>query len=119
MGPRAHGIPAAPIPSAATGGSDEGMFLANRAWEIDRAAMLERSERRGWLVGGIGVLLAILAVMAVFAQGPLRQVVGIPIVVDRVTGETTIQQRLSVESVPAMEALAKPNLADFVRAREG
>jgi type IV secretion system protein VirB8 len=38
--------------------------------------------------------------MAVFAQGPLRQVVGIPIVVDKVTGETTIQQRLSVESVP-------------------
>ena len=119
MGSMAHGILAAPIPLAATGGGDEPMFLTNQAWEIDRAAMLERSERRGWLVGGIGVLLAILAVMAVFAQGPLRQVVGIPIVVDKVTGETTIQQRLSVESVPAMEALDKHNLAVFVRAREG
>lgn len=119
MGSMAHGILAAPSASAATGGGDEPMFLTNQAWEIDRAAMLERSERRGWLVGGIGVLLAILAVMAVFAQGPLRQVVGIPIVVDKVTGETTIQQRLSVESVPAMEALDKHNLAVFVRAREG
>jgi len=94
-------------------------FAVNRAWELDRTSMLQRSERRGWIVGGVGVVLAVLSVMAVFAQGPLRQVVGIPIVVDKVTGETTIQQRLSVESVPMVEALDKHNLAVFVRAREG
>src|SRR6476660_63748 len=99
--------------------AEEAAFTANRAWELDRASMLQRSERRGWIVAGIGVVLAVLSVMAVFAQGPLRQVVGIPIVVDKVTGETTIQQRLSVESVPVMEALDKHNLAVFVRAREG
>jgi type IV secretion system protein VirB8 len=98
---------------------DEAVFAANRAWELDRASMLQRSERRGWIVAGIGIVLAVLSVMAVFAQGPLRQVVGIPIVVDKVTGETTIQQRLSIESVPMMEALDKHNLAVFVRAREG
>ena len=92
---------------------------ANRAWELDRALMFHCSERRGWIVGGVGVVLAILGVLAVFAQGALRQVVEIPIVVDKVTGETTIQQRLSVESVPPMEALDKHNLAVFVRAREG
>lgn len=96
-----------------------GAFSANRAWELDRALMLQRSERRGWLVGGGGVVLAILGVLAVFAQGALRQVVEIPIVVDKATGETTIQQRLSVESVPPLEALDKHNLAVFVRAREG
>jgi type IV secretion system protein VirB8 len=99
--------------------ADEAVFAANRSWEIDHASMLQRSERRGWLVAGVGVVLAILSVMAVFAQGPLRQVVGIPIVVDRATGETTIQQRLSIESVPMLEALDKHNLAVFVRAREG
>ena len=98
---------------------DEPAFAINRAWEIDRAAMLEQSERRGWLVGAVGALLALLGVLSVLAQGPLRQVVGIPIVVDKITGETTIQQRLSVESVPVMEALDKHNLAVFVRAREG
>jgi type IV secretion system protein VirB8 len=36
-----------------------------------------------------------------------------------VTGETTIQQRLTVETVPPLEALDKHNLAIFVRAREG
>jgi len=92
---------------------------ANAAWEIDRTEMLESSERRAWWVACAGVLLGLTGIAAVFVQGPLRQVVGIPIVVDRLTGETTIQQRLSVETVPQLEALDKHNLATFVRAREG
>jgi type IV secretion system protein VirB8 len=92
---------------------------ANRAWEIDRALMLERSERRAWWVAIAGLVLGLIGIAAVFIQGPLRRVVEIPIVVDRVTGEATIQQRLSVETIPPMEALDKHNLATFVRAREG
>ena len=65
------------------------------------------------------MVMGLIGIAAVFVQGPLRRVVEIPIVVDRVTGETTIQQRLSVETVPPMEALDKHNLAAFVRAREG
>lgn len=94
-------------------------FGANRAWEIDRTLMLERSERRAWWVAVAGLLLGLIGIAAVAVQGPLRRVVEIPIVVDRVTGETTVQQRLSVETIPPMEALDKHNLATFVRAREG
>jgi type IV secretion system protein VirB8 len=92
---------------------------ANRAWEVDRALMLERSERLAWWVAIAGLVLGLIGIAAVFAQGPLRRVIEIPIVVDRVTGEATIQQRLSVETIPPMEALDKHNLANFVRAREG
>ncbi|WP_428424420.1 virB8 family protein [Methylibium sp.] len=92
---------------------------ANRAWEVDRALMLERSERRAWGVAIAGFVLGLIGIAAVFVQGPLRRVVEIPIVVDRVTGEATIQQRLAVETIPPMEALDKHNLATFVRAREG
>jgi len=92
---------------------------ANRAWEVDRSLMLERSERRAWRVAIAGFSLGLLGIAAVFVQGPLRSVVEIPIVVDRVTGEATVQQRLSVETIPPMEALDKHNLAAFVRAREG
>jgi len=99
--------------------SDPTLFAVNREWEIDRAAMLERSERRAWGVAVVGLILGLLGIAAVFAQGPLRRVVEIPIVVDRVTGEATIQQRLSVETIPPMEALDKHNLATFVSAREG
>lgn len=98
--------------------SESAPFNANRDWEIDRALMLERSERRAWRVAVAGLILGLIGIAAVFVQGPLRRVVEIPIVVDRVTGETTIQQRLSEETIPAMEALDKHNLAAFVRARE-
>jgi len=115
---------AAALPNANASGNDAAPathdpFAANRAWEIDRALMLERSERRAWGVAIAGLVLGLTGVAAVFVQGPLRRVVEIPIVVDRLTGETTVQQRLSVESIPPMEALDKHNLASFVRAREG
>ncbi|KAB2871801.1 MAG: type IV secretion system protein [Burkholderiaceae bacterium] len=112
-------VEAAALPERAGRTADEEPFAANRAWEIDRALMLERSERRAWIVAGVGALLALIGIVAVFAQGPLRRVVEIPIVVDRVTGEATVQQRLSVETIPPLEALDKHNLATFVRAREG
>ena len=109
---------AAALPIAPDAG-DSVAFGANRAWEIDRALSLERSERRAWRVAVAGMVTGLIGIAAVFAQGPLRRVVEIPIVVDRVTGEATIQQRLSIETVPPMEALDKHNLAAFVRAREG
>ena len=101
-----------------TGTAESDAVDANRVWEVDRALMLERSERRAWWVAIAGLVLGFVGIAAVFVQGPLRRVVEIPIVVDRVSGEATIQQRLSVETIPPMEALDKHNLATFVRARE-
>jgi type IV secretion system protein VirB8 len=91
----------------------------NRAWEVDHTLMLEASERRAWQVAVAGLTVGLMGIAGIFVQGPLRRIVEVPIVVDRVTGETTIQQRLSTETVPALEALDKHNLAVFVRAREG
>jgi len=117
---RAAALPDRSRPRHEGGDANESATLgANRAWEIDRALMLERSERRAWWVAIAGLVLGLIGIAAVFVQGPLRRVVEIPIVVDRVTGEATIQQRLSVETIPPMEALDKHNLATFVRAREG
>jgi type IV secretion system protein VirB8 len=93
-------------------------FRANQEWELDRSLLLERSERRAWRVAIAGVVLGFVGIAAVFAQGPLRRVVEIPIVVDRVTGEATVQQRLDVETIPPLDALDKHNVATFVRARE-
>lgn len=116
---RAAALPDRQLDVGDTGKAAEPSSIeANRAWEIDRALMLERSERRAWWVAIAGLVLGLIGIAAVFVQGPLRRVVEIPIVVDRVTGEATIQQRLSVETIPPMEALDKHNLATFVRARE-
>ncbi len=116
---RAAALPDAARADAFGSTHEPSRFDANRAWEIDRALMLERSERRAWQVAIAGLVLGLIGIAAVFVQGPLRRVVEIPIVVDRVTGEATIQQRLSVETIPPLEALDKHNLATFVRAREG
>jgi type IV secretion system protein VirB8 len=97
----------------------KGAFDANRAWEVDRAEMMARSERRAWRVAGSSITVALSAVLAVVAHGPLQKVIEVPIVVDKQTGETTIQQRLAIETVPHLEALDKHNAAAFVRAREG
>jgi type IV secretion system protein VirB8 len=91
----------------------------NRVWEIDRALMLAKSERRAWIAASAAIAVAVLAVLALVAHGPLQKIIEVPIVVDRQTGETTIQQRLDVETVPQLEALDKHNAAAFVRAREG
>ena len=112
--------PIDPCEHANTDADDDSATLsANRAWELDRTEMLRRSERRAWRIAAAGVAAALVGIGAVFVQGPLRRVVEVPIVVDRVTGETTIQQRLSLETVPAMDSLDKHNVATFVRAREG
>ena len=115
-----HGpVEAGALPGRERPAIGEEAIAGNRAWEIDRALLIERSERRAWAVAIAGMVLGLLGIAAVFVQGPLRRVVEIPIVVDRVTGETTIQQRLAVETIPPQEALDKHNLATFVRAREG
>ncbi len=108
--------PAAALPDDTTGWRD---VASNRAWELDRVLGLETSERRAWTVAVVGAVLGLVGIAAVFAQGPLRRIVEVPIVVDRVTGEATVQQRLDVETIPPLEALDKHNLATFVRAREG
>jgi type IV secretion system protein VirB8 len=110
-------VPTGPV--GGPGDAEDAAFAANRAWENDRVFLLQRSERRAWIVAWTAAVTTVLAVLAVLAQGPLRQVVSVPIVVDRVTGETTIQQRLAVETVPLLDAVDKHNLAIFVRAREG
>ncbi len=114
---------AAALPKPSSVASDNpdqaAVFGANAAWEVDRAMQLERSERRAWQVALASGVIGLVGIAAVFVQGPLRRVVEIPIVVDRVTGEATVQQRLDVETIPPLEALDKHNLAAFVRAREG
>lgn len=91
----------------------------NASWELDRAALAARSERRAWRIAGIAVFITFIAIAAVFVQGPLRQVETVALVVDKVTGETTIATKLDIDTIPAVDALDMSNAETFVRAREG
>jgi type IV secretion system protein VirB8 len=93
-------------------------YAENHAWELDRAALAARSERRAWnvAIGACGI--AVVAIIAVALQGPLHQFQAVPIVVDKATGETSVARALASDSVPAVEALDKHNVANLVLARE-
>jgi type IV secretion system protein VirB8 len=91
----------------------------NFSWEIDRAALAARSERRAWGVAGVSIFITVIAIAAVFVQGPLRRIETVALVVDKVTGETTIANKLDVDTIPAVDALDMHNAEAFVRAREG
>ena len=80
--------------------------------------MFRKSERRAWTVAGVGASAGVLGILAVLVQAPLRTVVPIPLVVDKVTGETTVQQPLASDTVPALEALDKHNVTRLVTAYE-
>lgn len=90
----------------------------NAGWEADLQLRLERSERRAWNVAKASMAVALLATAALVAQGALRQVVPLPVVVDRTTGEVTVERRLTAQTVPVNEALDKHHVARFVRARQ-
>ena len=93
-------------------------LTANRTWEVDRELLLAKSERRAWLVGAAAVAVAVLAIGTDFARGVLRQTVPIPIVVDKMTGETSVQLPLSASTVPVDDAIDKHFAVQFVTARE-
>jgi type IV secretion system protein VirB8 len=93
-------------------------LAANRAWEVDRELLLARSERRAWRVALAGAGFAALAIATDLTRGALRQTVPIAILVDRATGETSVQLPLSAASVPTEDALDKHFAVQFVTARE-
>ena len=94
-------------------------LAANRAWEVDRELMLAKSERRAWSTATAAIATAVLAVGVDFARGALHETVPIPIVVDKATGETTVQMPLAASTVPFEDAIDKHFAVQFVTAREG
>ena len=93
-------------------------FAVNRAWEVDRELLLVRSERRAWRVALVALGFAGLAIAVDFTRGALRQTVAIPILVDKATGETSVQLPLASGSVPVEDAVDKHFAVQFVSARE-
>src|SRR4051794_5011813 len=56
------------------------------SWDLDRRLALISSARRAWWVAGIACGTAVLAVSAVLALTPLKQVVPFVVRVDNTTG---------------------------------
>lgn len=94
-------------------------YAANIGWETERITALRTQARNATIVGLTGTVIAVLGLVAVVSIERARQFIPVPIVVDRLTGETTTTAPLAPGSVPAIEALDKASVARFVQAREG
>ncbi len=92
---------------------------SDAAWEVDRWEQMENSNRNHKRVSAASLGIAALAVAGMVTLSQMKQVVFVPIVTDRITGETTVGQALREDTVPALDALDKKCAGDFVRAREG
>jgi len=70
--------------------SDEALLMdylrEASSWDGDRIAQAQRSARRAWLLSGVAVLIAVLAVCAVALLTPLKRVEPFLIRVDNATG---------------------------------
>lgn len=106
-------------PREARGSHEQDPYSSNMSWEVDRLKAAKKSESRAWMVAVAALCVAVIAIIAVALQGPLRRVETVAIVVDKSTGASYVETRLSEQTIPANEALDMNNAATFVRAREG
>ena len=93
-------------------------IAAANTWEQDRIAQAIASGRRGWIAAGVGAVLAVMGFGMATFQSLRPPPAPYPVVVDRLTGETSVVAPLDASNVPALAALDQHNAAVFVRARE-
>lgn len=87
-------------------------------WESEWLQDAARSRRIAWLTAGAGALCAVLGIAAAAAMA-LKPVPAPGVVlVDRLTGESTMVPQLSRDTVPQLVALDQHHAVQYVRARE-
>ena len=78
-----------------------------------------RSRAVAWVVASCAALLAVLALTALMLLMPLKEKVPVPILVDRVTGETrVIDTAIDINRLDAIGALDRYWINRYIQARE-
>lgn len=93
-------------------------LLAGFSWETSRIQLIERSEKRAWIVASIASFLAISAWIVIILLFPLKKTVPYVIRVDSSTGVPDIITTLKAKEVSLDETVNKYWLAQYVRCRE-
>jgi len=102
-----------------TAATTPNLFGAAMSWEADRAAMLERSERRAWFIAGCACLVTAIAVLAIVSLLPLKRVVPYVYSVDRQTGQMSLMDAAGQRAVVSNQELLDKHFANaYVIARE-
>ncbi|MBK0126178.1 type IV secretion system protein [Pantoea sp. S61] len=98
--------------------SEQTLIADSRTFEQQMIERDKRATKAGFMVGGAGLLLAALALIAVVLMLPLKQTVIELYTVDNHTGRVEHVTRVSKTSLTAEEAYQKAMTASYVRLRE-
>lgn len=81
--------------------------------------LIEKSNKRAWIIAFVSAFIAFLSVIAVLLLTPLKTIEPYVIRVDNTTGMVDILTTLDEEQISSNEALDKYFIAQYVKAREG
>ncbi|MDD3465168.1 MAG: type IV secretion system protein [Candidatus Cloacimonetes bacterium] len=87
-------------------------------WEASRVSMVEKSERRAWMVALVAVAIAGLSWLTIVFMMPLKETIPYVIRVDNTTGVPDIVTTMQDKRIGYDDVVDKYWVAQFVRARE-
>ncbi|HED7986346.1 TPA: type IV secretion system protein [Campylobacter coli] len=88
-------------------------------YEASFRYLIEKSNKRAWLIAFISIFIAIISIIAVVLLTPLKTIEPYVIRVDNTTGMVDILTMLDEKEIKANEALDKYFISQYVKAREG
>lgn len=98
--------------------SEHKLIAESRTFEQQMIERDKRATKAGFVVGGVGLLIAVLALVAVVVMLPLKQTDVELYTVDNHTGRVEHVTRTSKTSLTAEEAYQKAMAANYVKVRE-
>ncbi|EBF1827634.1 type IV secretion system protein [Salmonella enterica] len=98
--------------------SEQKLIAESRTFEQQMIDRDKRTTKAGFIVGGVGLLIAVLALVAVVVMLPLKQTDVELYTVDNHTGRVEHITRTSKTSLTAEEAYQKAMAANYVKIRE-
>ncbi|EAJ1255035.1 type IV secretion system protein [Campylobacter lari] len=88
-------------------------------YEASFRYLIEKSNKRAWLIAFISIFIAIISIVAVVLLTPLKTIEPYVIRVDNTTGMVDILTMLDEKEITSNEALDKYFIGTYVKAREG
>ena len=88
-------------------------------YEASFRYLIEKSNRRAWLVAFISVIITFMSILAVILLTPLKEAVPYVIRVDNQTGMVDIITSFKEEDVSQNEAIDKYFVSNYIKIREG
>ncbi|EAL1980170.1 type IV secretion system protein [Campylobacter jejuni] len=88
-------------------------------YEASFRYLIEKSNKRAWLIAFISIFIAIISIIAVVLLTPLKTIEPYVIRVDNTTGMVDILTMLDEKEISSNEALDKYFISQYVKAREG